>query len=330
MSPYRQQLAAALDAVAILGPTRYAWMGRASRALPRSVHAQLTDPERRNYLIGSLREELYASFYCHGHPVPARWGEPDPAPGDPWLLRAMSQANTGRGSWDPAWTVERVEDGIAVVANAHLRMRVPTHHCRADGGSLEPGTAIAVQLPKELPELSPGYYTIVSDSVHPGRDAPALRVYWNVAPTGTPALVRALSFRLNREQVPFRLKVANHPARLTRCDSAVLYLTADTFSEVRKLVHETAADLSAQLRSAIPAFTQELAPGVGLAEDDGDGYSFGLKRCALLADAIVRADSQGVTAMSARVDIVAARFAEAGLSVDAPYLAASFAGCHVL
>ena len=78
------------------------------------------------------------------------------------------------------------------------------------------------------------------------------------------------------------------------------------------------------------AATLELAPGVGLAEDGGRRESFGARRCALLADAIVRAHAHGVTEAEARLAAVAARFAEDGVRIDAPYLEPSLAGRHVL
>ena len=65
--------------------------------------------ERRSYLVAGLREELYRSFYCHGRPVPARWGNRGPSAADWWLTQAMSEANSGLGSWDPGWTVLRID-----------------------------------------------------------------------------------------------------------------------------------------------------------------------------------------------------------------------------
>lgn len=331
MSRYRDQVAAALGAVTIRGPTHYSWMGRGSRPLPASVAAELDESERRSYLVSCLREELYSSFYCHGGPVPARWGEPEPVSADPWLADAMSQANTGRGSWEAGWRVERLEGQEAAVANSHLRARVPVDDCRARGGAVGPGAAVSVRLPKELPSLSPGFFTVVSDApADLASSASIVRVYWNVTRSGAPALVGALASRLNAVGAPFRLKVADHPFRLDRCDAAVLYLPGDTFPALREGLGDVAIALRTRVRPKIPAFTLELAPGVGLAEDDGDGESFGVRRCALLADGIVRAHAQGLTQIDARVDAVAARFAEDGVTIDAPYLEPSLAGRHVL
>jgi HopA1 effector protein family len=331
VSRYREQVGAALDAVTIRGPTRYAWLGRPSRALPAAVHADLAGPERRSYLVSCLREELYCSFYCHGAPVPARWGEPEPAGADPWLVSELSRANSGRGGRDPHWTVERLDRDAAVVTAGRLRVRVPPWQCRASHGSVQPGASVSLPVPKELPALSYGYYTAVGDA--PGELASpsgVVRVYWNIAPTGAPALVDELTRRLNRARVPFRLKVADHGFRLDRRDAAVLYLRADWFAALRGALRDVARALRARMHPGIPAFTLELVPGVGLAEETGGDKGFGERRCALLADGIVRAHEQGIADAGARVETVADRFAEAGVRIDAPYLEPSLDGRHVL
>jgi class II lanthipeptide synthase len=327
---YRHQVAAALAAVAVRGPTRYAWLGRMSRRLPASLDAELGEAERRSYLVRCLREELYCSFYCHGGPVPARWGEPEPPFADPWLVDALSRANTGRGSRDRGWTVQRVDDGTAVVARAGLRTRVPVGDCRPASGGVAPGADVSVPLPKELREASPGFYTVIGDATDPAPSERAVRVYWHVTSAGAPALVGALASRLNGEGAPFRLKVADHPYRLRRCDAAVLYLRGDVYGRVRTALGETAAALRNRLRPEVPALTLEFAPGVGLAEDPGDGESFGVKRCALLADAIVLAHEQGITEPGERLAAAAERFALAGVDLDVPYLEPGLAGRHVL
>jgi hypothetical protein len=326
MNAYRKQVAAALGAVTVRGPTQYAWMGRRSRRLPAALDTDLDDSERRRYLISCLREELYCSFYCHGRPVTARWGEPQPAWADPWLLGEMSRANRSRGGWESGWRVERVDDGQVVVWSSRLRVRVPVGDC---DGPLRPGGAVRVRVPKELPAYSPGYWTVLGDAEAPASCGVDVRVYWNVTRGGAPALVGALTSRLNRERVPFRLKVADHPFRLERCDAAVLYLDGEVFGAIRAGLGALARALNPHLRSEIPAFTLALAPGVGLAED-ADGQSFGTKRCALLADGIVGAHEQGVVGVEARVDVVAARFADDGIAIDAPYLEPSLEGRHVL
>lgn len=330
MSRYRDQVAAALGAVTIRGPTRYAWLGQASRSLPASLNGTLDDAARRRYLLSSLREELYASFFCHGEPVSARGGRREPAE-DPWLVAAMSQANGGHGGWEPGWTVERVEDAEVVVAGARLRVRIPIGDCSTPAGAMRPGAAVSVRMPKEIPAWSPGFFSVVSEApADLTSEEIVVRVYWNITRAGAPALVGALTSRLNAARAPFRLKVADHPFRLDRCDAAVLYLSGESFLALREMLCGVASALTAHLPARVPAFTLELAPGVGAAEADGSGESFGARRCALLADAIVRAHERRIRDVEARVDAVAARFAEDGVQIDAPYLEPSLAGRHVL
>jgi hypothetical protein len=297
MSGYREQTAAAVGAVTLLGPTRYAWLGRRSRGLSPLVEAELDEGLRRRYLTACLREELYHSFYCHGAPVPARWGEPQPPRADGRLVAAMSAANTGQGSWENGWAVERVEGDEVVVRGRHLRVRVPAADCRGVGD------AASLRIPSELPSSSPGFWSAVGDAPSAGL---GVRVYWNVAAGGAPRLVAAVTGHLNAAGVPFRLKVADHPYRFARRDTAVLYLAEDAFRERRPELVELARGLA--LRPGVPAWTLELAPGLGAAEDR-DGESFGMARCGLLAETVVAGAA------------VEARFAEDGVDLDAPYRA---------
>ena len=327
MSRYRDQVAEALGAVVIHGATQYSWLGRRSRLLPTALERELSNAERRRYLVSSVGEELYFSFYCHGRPVTARWGLPEPVASQLWLLQAMSRANTGHGSWEPGWTVMRVERDHAVVSKSGLRVQVALTGCEGERPS---GAVVSLAQPKELPLISPGFWTVLGDAqLDASQPSGLVRVYWNVSSGGAPALVGAVTSLLNGAGVPFRLKLADHPLRFARCDAGVLYVDGDAFPVVQARLAETAAALAEHLRPDVPAFTLELAPGVGLAEENDDA-SFGARRCALLAEAIVQAHERALTALDERLDLVARRFAEAGVLIDAPYLEPSLAGRHVL
>jgi hypothetical protein len=329
MTAYRDQVAAALRAVTIRGATRYAWLGRAGPRLDRELEAELDETAAQVFLASSLGDELYWSFYCRGRPVPRWRGVTEPVVPDPQLTAALSEANTGRGSWEHGWTVERLDGRDAVVAASRVRARVPIERCLADD-RLQPGATISVRVPRELPSLSPGFYTAVGDSARDGASAEIVRAYWHVTETGAPALMHAVTARLNAAGVPFRLKVADHPFRLDRCDAAVLYVPADCLTAIRETLLEVAVGLATHLRPEVPAFTLPLAAGVALAEDGGGAESFGTRRCRLLAEAIVRAHLERVTGITARMAVVEQQFAGEGIPLDAPYRDPSLAGRHVL
>ncbi len=244
MSAYRAQVADALAAVRVRGSTSYAWMGRTCRALPATLTAEMDDAERRDFLVSCLREELYASFYCHARAVPARWGEPQPSATDRRLAAALSAANCGRGAWQDGWTVERVDGNEASVARPGLRVRAPLSQCRGTGNGVVVGAAIALRVPKDLPARSPGFFSVVGDVAEDDPFEAVVRVYWNIGPAAAPELVRLLSAALNARGVPFRLKVADHPMRFDRCDAAVLYLPASRFAGVRDQLAAIASTLA--------------------------------------------------------------------------------------
>jgi len=329
MSRYERQVTEVLAAAALRGPTRFAWLGRLNAPVDAPVAAAMDAGEQRFHLSSTLSERLRRSWYCHGRAVPALRSPSGPVRTDQALVRALSDANTGHGTWQRGWTVKRLHEEVVVASDGVLSTRIPLADCRADEGRPRQGGEIAVRLPKELPFYSPGFHMMLGDADFDGR-LEQVRVYWHVTASGAPALVRTLTHRFNEALIPFELKVASNPLSLHRCDGAVLYLPADRFAAARALVVAIAAELAAHLRPPIPALTLQLAPGVGLAESLRRSISFGTGRCALLADALVRAHEQGITANAARLAAVREHFAEAGVALDAPYREPALHGRHVL
>ena len=170
--------------------------------------------------------------------------------------------------------------------------------------------------------MSPGFYMALGNeglTVHPA--TPIVRFYWNLHSSGPPRLVGAATRVLNREQVPFRLKVISDPEGFTRCDAGVLYVERHDYLRVAQAVHGIYAGLAADMKSATPVFTKQLAPGLALAEEPArPADSFGTHRCGLLAEAIIRACEQKTKAIQDRMKVLAACFAEEGLSLHTPFL----------
>ena len=87
------------------------------------------------------------------------------------------------------------------------------------------------------------------------------------------------------------------------------------------IVAATYPAIGGHLKPAIPALTKPLAEGLGLAEDPRPaGDSFGMHRCRLLAEAVVRAHERRPGPAQARLEDVEARFGAEGISLDRPYL----------
>ena len=320
MIDYREQVASALRAVTVTSPTSYAWFGTGSRPLPRAMLAALDPATSRRYLVGALQRELYRSFYSQGRPVPSQPDRGGPARSDHAFVQALSDANSGSGGWDPGWRVERLEREVAHVRRDGLSVRAHASDCR---GAVEPDAPVSLRRPKDLTAASPGFYIALGDA-EPAwvREDVEVRVYFNVGPAGAVALVAACTRLLNDAQVPFSLKVVDHPTGYTRCDPAILYLDTGHYDDARGVLTPIAAACALHLRGELPAFTKRLAPGVAAGEHRlGLGASFGSSRCRMVAEGIVAAHVRGQSAHSERVDAVARRFADDGLSIEAPYLA---------
>lgn len=282
---YEAQVADALSAAAASPPDGYRWFGR-RHAAPA--------------LTAALQARLLADFYAPGAARPS----PPPAatpPGDGGaLLAALSQANNGRGSWQPGWRIGPGDgDGVAVTRPDGLTLIAPPEEVRGD----------EVRVPKELRGVRPGWYVALGDAPAPA--GPLARLSWNVAAAGAPALVARVTYALNGAGLGFELELPADPARYARRDGAGLLLARPDFAAAMKLVRPLARTLGAHLRDGAPPLTHPLARGLAVADEPGGGERFGEQRCRLLAEAIVAGG--GLSA-------VRERFAADGLSLDRPYL----------
>jgi hypothetical protein len=108
MTPIHDDLLAILDVVVIESPRRYTLLG-GPREIPDDGPAGDTAAQGPPPLVSALAIDLYERLYI-------RPSSPPVAVPDIFARRnltaALSAANTGRGTWEPGWTVRRIdEDG---------------------------------------------------------------------------------------------------------------------------------------------------------------------------------------------------------------------------
>ena len=299
------------DAVEVIGPSTYVVLGEIRK---------IADP--RTPLLPALADDLYSRLYLRP--------SPHDAPSADWRARrewmnALSTANHGTGTWEPGWTVRRIDDdGRIVVFKDDLCFWVPPTGLRVDAGAVEPGAGCRVRIPKELRDLRPGYYNAFGDASGDDPKVPdrTVRVYWHLKPEAGVRLVAELTLRLNAARVSFRLKVLSDPGTYLRADAGVLYLARRDFDRYAAGLVELAEALGPGLRPDVPLFTRRLANGLGLADDPGDGQSFGESRCRLAATGLWRSAGQG---RDARVAALADAFEQAGIDPARPDLQLSSA-----
>jgi HopA1 effector protein family len=331
MIDYREQVESALRAVAVTSPTSYAWFGRRSRPLPRSVASALAPDSAREILIDGLQSVLYRSFYTQGRPVPV---SADGVPGlpDRAFVEALSSANSGTGGWQPGWRLVRPERGTVLVERDGLHVRVPVSDCRGVDHDRGAGAPLSVRRPKEILAGPTGFYTALGD-IEPSadRDGIEVRVYFNVCAEGAAPLVAVCTRLLNEAEIPFDLKIAGDPAGFSRCDAAVLYLDKAGFGRGRESLRTIISTCAPHLHGDPPAFTKPLAAGVAVGEHrPGLGPSFGTARCRLVAEGIVAAHENGARRLPDRLGVVARLFAKHGIDIDVPYLAPGSTGRYEL
>jgi class II lanthipeptide synthase len=272
-----------------------------------------------------LASALYRHMYCRPSPQPmARVIDRRAAR---VFVEELSSANCGTGSWEPGWRIETIEpDGTLVVANQRDDLTLWAHpeQFSSANAPLGVGSIGRLHVGKELREMLPGYYTALGNAdqsvADDGTSVETLRLYWHLTAEIAATWMRELTHRLNAANVAFRAKVLSVPVAYFRADAGVLYLARSDFGRTERLLPELHRTVARHLRPATPMFTKRLARGLAVAEDPGDGRSFGQHRCELVAEGLVRAFERGRTSAAARTDAVAQRFAEEGLDVTKPWL----------
>jgi hypothetical protein len=270
-----------VHATARHSPTRFLWFGKALPPAPEELRPILaTRPDMdiaRQHLHGAIARRLYEDFYQAGRARPATRSGPVARSPDGWhrFVEELSAANMGSGTRQTGWIV--IDDGNSdggrhlTIRREGLTLRVAQNEIDVSGiGPPRAGDDVELLLPKQLPAISPGFYTVLADEPYDARNHPVVRLYWNVQPWGAATLVRAITARLNGARLPFRFKLPNHPRHYDRCDAAVLYLLKRDIVAATPLLAEVYGEVSDELRWRVPALTKSIAPGVGLAEDPPD------------------------------------------------------------
>jgi type III HopA1-like effector protein len=283
---------------------------------PEHAYAILAAP-----LVGGLQSALYARCYSHRLEEPTVGHVSAP---DPWLVDRLSQANASRERWDPGWQIYDVRpDGqVYVLKGDQQRSAIPGEYV-ADTMPGQPpsaGSVVTLKVTRESQQLQPGFYYMFGENpTDIWDDHYLVRFYFNCSAEGAPALIGYLTSTLNRYSVPFRMKALTDSSHYTRTDSMVLYCARRYFQIVGRIVKFLSVP-ERHLGRSVPLFTKKLRAGVGFAEDPGNGESFGMHRCRIVAEGIVDAWMQGYRDLARRSRAVQERFAMYGLKLDQPYL----------
>lgn len=294
-----------------------AWTWEEGAAHPPAALASTASPE------SLLRALLYR--HCYLRPSGAHRPAADLSAEREFQV-ALTRSNTGCGTWESGWLAEASNaDPHLVVSRNGVRFWVRPDGVQAGPAGFRKGEPCRVRVPKEYRRLQPGYYMMIGDAESSDPHAAegvTVRLYWHLTSPAAPRLLAAISLLLNGAAIPFRAKVLSSPQAYRRADAGVVYLARDDFPRARGLLQRIHAEVRGGLRDEVPLFTKRLAPGLGVAEDPGNGLSFGQHRCRLLARALWAAHQDGRADARSNRQAIEAVFREERLDPEAPHLSA--------
>jgi hypothetical protein len=268
-------------------------------------------------LLKFIEQDIYSNFYHR--PSPYSPLKSFPVVDD--FITALSKANYGAGTWEPGWTIIAVEDdGRIVVSKNQVNYWVEPVDLLTTTENIHPGNLCRVRIAKEMRYLYPGFYMAIGNGYAPDTSGPLVRLYWNLTPKGAVHYMKLITERLNEKQIPFRTKVVSEPGLYHRADAGVLYVEKVFFLQIQALIRDIYQEIRTGLKSEVPMFTKPIGEGLGLAEDPGNGLSFGLSRCRIVARGLWLGYTKGQTDPELRLSALISVFQSEGLNPERPYL----------
>jgi|SRR5579883_147252 len=336
MTPIHPDFAELVAAAEVLSPTTYVVLGETHRlddpaAVAHEARAIAETPSgdlpgwaldeqmsEAHPLVQAIRTTLYSRLYTRS--TPAEFSS------NPTARRshcgALSEANSGNGSWEPGWQIagEIDETGRVPVRKGGVTFWALPAGVRT-GAELCPGTPCRVRVPKEFRNLVPGFYSAIGDPDLPEHPVPLLRLYWHLTASAAVPFLRSAATLFNAGAIPFRVKVLSDPATYNRADAGVLFLAREDWGRACEVIRDVYHRVAPELRSPVPMFTKQLALGLGLAEDPSNGQTFGQHRCGLAALALWRAFQSGIRGtQESRLAALLTTFRDVGLDPTCPFL----------
>lgn len=273
-----------------------------------AVTAATTDPTERANLayVG-----VYAcGFAGHGDLTPFR--TLNYAVMDTPFLERLARLVPGRRPV-PGWIIRHWDTQFVHLDFGAIRTFFP--RARFADADLESGRSVSVDIPVILPGVLPGFVFRQGDRAASGQ--PLSRLYLNINPQQAPWVLGPLAERLNAERQPFEMKVLAHPRAYRRRDAAVVYVPSTELPRAIEVLRSALLHARIRLGAGVPLLTEEILPGVGLADDPIDvaqGQSHGQWVSHLFLQAAQ--DCGDTTRMPRRI---AALVDEAGRHPDRPH-----------
>ncbi|EDY38371.1 aminoglycoside phosphotransferase [Cyanobium sp. PCC 7001] len=294
--------------------------------------------QRETYVLHQLRNYLY-DIYFSGDRA-RRW--PDHAPAramvnntvaglDVDFVDRIKAANSGSGFIDHGWTVTRVggrgaqieKDGLHLWIDPDVDLSlamVLAGHARPEASvppTLSEGANVGVHMPNAC--LAGERYIAIGNAGGPAADQPHALWFFHIDAEGALLLMKIFTSDLNRSAVPFRLSILTDPQAYHRYDAARLELGCRHYAHARTILETSYPQLRSHLNNPVPLFSKTLGLGIGLGESEGDGDDFGLRRCQIVARALLASTADAEQRLAA----IQQHFKQNGLNWRQPHRTAS-------
>ncbi|MEA3199419.1 MAG: hypothetical protein QOE90_847 [Thermoplasmata archaeon] len=268
-------------------------------------HAAPDDPRP---FAERLADHLYRRAYCTAfQTIPGAPTARDPLANERLFLRLKAEFDQS-ASWQPGFPLPG-RGGHAFLVNGEVLRPAPDEIRRE-------GDAVLVRRRALTAGVSPGWFFLFGSDGGPRPGEGVVRVYLNASAQGVTDVVRATWGALRNAGAEFTMKCLSDPVAYTRADAVVVYVPRSSWKPAREAILAASRDVRRHLRPWQPLFTFPLAHGTGLALSPRSHESFGIVTCRALAAGIDRARATGEDLPAA----LAASFAAANLSIEAPYL----------
>lgn len=224
---------------------------------------------------------------------------------------------------DADWSAQREEHGAMWVSKDGLHLccspnLIASRH--GDAGSSSTGVGIMVERVRR--NLFSQFILVNSEhtsSRH--RSHPTTRLYFNVRPAAIARFCKVIIDELDRRRFEYRFKILADPGAFWRNDTAILYVPTASYQPATEVLKEVLPDLYHDLRHGTPLMTKRISPGVAVAADPGNGVSFGIHRCGIIARAALQFLEGKERLSSGCLQTFDQRLLALGLDIRRPYIA---------
>ncbi|MEH1801473.1 MAG: T3SS effector HopA1 family protein [Nostoc sp.] len=235
----------------------------------------------------------------------------------------LHENNRGLGYWNHDWLVLKEDiDGTLVVHKNGLRLHIEPNILQQAANI---GDSVAVKMPKNL--VQNGFYMAIANAAMPRNYQTLVRVYFNLTPEGSVAVMNSLTTQLNAISIAFSFKALYNPSDYGRYDSAVLYFDKKHYELVHPVLERVYRENQLHFQEQVPLFTKMVAPGMAIAEEPdrkfGDQESFGTNRCQIVANGLLEAWHLGNHAPADRMAAIVRHFSLWEIELQRPYLNAN-------